>query len=282
MEQSMVEQLEALKGYLAEKKQLAVGFSGGVDSAFLLKVAHDVLGENVVAVTAKVRSLPKRELDIAREFCRKEGIPHSIVEVDELEIKGFAENPIDRCYICKKVLFGKICEEAARQGMPYIAEASNLDDNGDYRPGLRAVEELGVLSPLRETGIDKKTIRALAKELGILVWNKPSFACLATRFVYGEQITAEKLAMVDAAEQFLAERRFRQVRVRVHGADAAHLLARIEFGEEDFFKALSVPMCRRIQEKLKEIGFAFVTLDLGGYRMGSMNDGIEKDEGRAP
>lgn len=272
----MREKLEQLKDYLAKKERLAIGFSGGVDSAFLLKTAHEVLGENVTAITVKVRSLPMRELDAAREFCRKEGISHVIVEVDELTIEGFAENPPDRCYICKKSLFGQICAEAKRLGMPYVAEASNLDDNGDYRPGLRAVDELGVLSPLRELGIDKKTIRALAKEMEIPVWDKPSFACLATRFVYGEQITAEKLAMVDEAEQFLFELGFRQVRVRMHGNDAARVLARIELGADDFPKILSQELCQRIQEKLKNIGFAYATLDLGGYRMGSMNDGIEK------
>ena len=267
-------QLEKLKKYLAEKEKLAVAFSGGVDSAFLLKTAHDVLGDNVIAITAKVRSFPMRELKAASDFCKKEGISHVVLEIDELGIEGFAANPANRCYLCKKALFQSICAAAREQGMPYIAEASNLDDNGDYRPGLRAVEELGVLSPLREVGIDKKTIRALSRELRIPMWDKPSYACLATRFVYGEQITAEKLAMLDEAEQFLLDEGFRQVRVRIHGNDAKHAIARIEIGKDEFAKMFSDDMYPKVHKRLKEIGFAYVTLDLGGYRMGSMNDGL--------
>lgn len=272
----MEEQLDALKNYLKEKRRLAVAFSGGVDSAFLLKVAHEVLGDQVIAITVKVRSFPMRELKETLEFCKREGIAHRIIEIDELEIAGYAENPPDRCYLCKKKLLRQICLEAKEQGICNVAEASNLDDNGDYRPGLRAVEELDVLSPLREIGIDKKTVRALARELGVSVWNKPSFACLATRFVYGEKITAEKLAMLDEAEQFLQDEGFQQVRVRMHGNELNHVMARIEIRTEDFAKIFSEKLCRKIHQKFKKIGFSYVTLDLGGYRMGSMNDRIIK------
>lgn len=269
-----MERLQALKEYLKDRDKLAVAFSGGVDSAFLLRVAHDVLGDNVIAITAKVRSFPMRELELAKVFCEEEGIRHIVLEIDELTIDGFTENPPNRCYLCKRELFRNICEAAKEQGMPYVAEASNLDDNGDYRPGLRAVEELQVLSPLRELGIDKKTIRALSKELGIPMWDKPSFACLATRFVYGEQITADKLSMVDKAEQFLVDSGFRQLRVRVHESGNGQLLARIEIAQEEFTQMMSEEMCERVHQRLKEIGFSYVSLDLGGYRMGSMNDGI--------
>lgn len=277
-----MEQLQALKEYLKDREKIAIAFSGGVDSAFLLKVAHDVLGDHVIAITAKVRSFPMRELELAKAFCEEEGIRHIILDIDELAINGFVENPPNRCYLCKKELFRNICEEAKKQGMSYVAEASNLDDNGDYRPGLRAVEELQVLSPLREIGIDKKTIRALSRELQILMWDKPSFACLATRFVYGERITADKLSMVDKAEQFLFDSGFRQVRVRVHesGSDARgeQLIARIEIAQEEFSKMMSEEMCERVHQRLKEIGFAYVSLDLGGYRMGSMNGSLVKND----
>lgn len=270
-----MERLENLKGYLQQKESLVVAFSGGVDSAFLLKVAHQVLGEHVVAVTVKPHSFPLRELREAEEFCRKEGIRHIIREVDELQIPGFAKNPPERCYLCKRVLMQTVCETAGELGISHVAEASNLDDNGDYRPGMRAIAELGILSPLRETGIDKKTIRELSRKLGLAVWDKPSFACLATRFVYGETITRDKLAMLDAAEQFLFEQGFRQVRVRIHGEETKSAIARIEVAADEFPKMFAQGTAQMVHERLKEIGFAYVTLDLGGYRMGSMNDKLK-------
>lgn len=268
-----MERLDRLKEYIRGKEKLVVAFSGGVDSTFLLKVAHDVLGGNVIAVTAKSCSFPARELNEAAEFCKKEGICHIIVESEELQIEGFSHNPVNRCYLCKKELFTKIWEIAKENNIPYVAEASNLDDNGDYRPGLIAVAELGVLSPLREAGMDKKTIRELSKELGLKTWDKQSFACLSSRFVYGEEITEEKLGMVDAAEQFLLDAGFHQVRVRIHGE-----IARIEIGAEEFPKMLEGNFHTQVNEKLKQIGFAYVTLDMGGYRMGSMNDKISKNK----
>lgn len=271
MEQDLKNKLEELKEYLEKQGSLVVAFSGGVDSTFLLKVAHEVLGDRVMAVTAKSCSFPARELKEAKEFCEKEKIAHRIIESEELNIDGFSQNPPNRCYLCKKELFTKIGQLAGAEGYAHVAEASNLDDNGDYRPGLLAVSELGVLSPLRTVGLDKKSIRLLSKQLGLSTWEKPSFACLSSRFVYGETITVEKLSMVEQAEEFLMQLGFRQVRVRMHGE-----LARIEIAPEEMERVLSLEMAEKIHTRLKEIGFSYVTLDLGGYRMGSMNDGILK------
>ena len=268
-----MDKLDALKSYLADKKNLVVAFSGGVDSTFLLKVAHDVLGDGVIAVTARSCSFPERELIEATEFCKKEGIRHVVVESEELQIEGFAHNPKNRCYLCKKELFTKIWDIAKENGIPYVAEASNLDDNGDYRPGLVAVKELEVLSPLREVGMDKQTIRDLSQQLGLPTWNKQSFACLSSRFVYGEEITEKKLGMVDRAEQFLLDHGFHQVRVRIHGD-----MARIEISPGEFGKLLDGTLAAEVNRVLKEIGFSYVALDLGGYRMGSMNDSLSEEE----
>ena len=192
-----MEQMEALKQSIREKGKMVVAFSGGVDSTFLLKVAHDVLGDGAVAVTARSCSFPERELREAKAFCEKEHIKHIVVESEELQIDGFSHNPTNRCYLCKKELFTKIWDIAKEYDIPYVAEASNLDDNGDYRPGLMAVAELSVLSPLREVGMNKSMIRELSHGLGLPTWNKQSFACLSSRFVYGEEITEERLGMVD-------------------------------------------------------------------------------------
>ena len=180
--------MEALKQSIREKGKMVVAFSGGVDSTFLLKVAHDVLGDGAVAVTARSCSFPERELREAKAFCEKEHIKHIVVESEELQIEGFSHNPTNRCYLCKKELFTKIWDIAKEYDIPYVAEASNLDDNGDYRPGLMAVAELSVLSPLREAGMNKSMIRELSHGLGLPTWNKQSFACLSSRFVYGEEI----------------------------------------------------------------------------------------------
>ncbi len=250
---------------------VAIAFSSGVDSTFLLKVAHDVLGERAIAVTACSCSFPKRELDEAKAFCAKEGISHIVLLTSELEIEGFAQNPINRCYLCKKELLKKIIEAARERNINYVAEGSNVDDNGDYRPGLLAVAELNVKSPLREAGLTKSEIRQLSKELGLPTWDKPSFACLASRFPYGEVITKRKLAMVENAEQLLMDMGFSQVRVRIHDN-----IARIEVDSSDFGRLLCGDLPRIINERLQELGFAYVALDLGGYKAGNMNKVLQK------
>lgn len=262
-----LQKLEDLRNYVKQLNSAAVAFSGGVDSSFLLKVVADVLGENAIAVTAILPSFPSREFTEAASFCQEHGIRHLLCEVQQLAIEGFVQNPKDRCYHCKKEIFRQIQTIADENKMEHILEGSNTDDDGDYRPGMLAVAELGIISPLKVCGLSKTDICMLSKYLGLSTWEKPSFACLASRFVYGERITEEKLSMVDGAEQLLFDLGFRQFRVRVHGR-----MARIEVEPEEFARMIQQEVRVEITEKFREYGFTYVALDLAGYRTGSMNE----------
>ena len=266
MTKELQDKSQALREYIKSLGSLAVGFSGGVDSTFLLAVAHEVLGNQAIAVTCVDASVPPRELEEAKAFCEERGIRHFVCTVDPLKEEGSRFNSPDRCYFCKHCVFSEIWKVADENGISYTAEGSNVDDLGDYRPGLRAVAELSVTSPLREAGLDKEEIRLLSKEMGLPTWDKPAFACLASRFVYGEEITVQKLHMIDRAEQYLIEQGFREVRVRVHDN-----VARIEVPPKDISRLASEEVREKVFEKLKEVGFVFVALDLQGYSRGSMN-----------
>ncbi|MBQ6122186.1 MAG: ATP-dependent sacrificial sulfur transferase LarE [Clostridia bacterium] len=244
-----------------------VAFSGGVDSTFLLYAAREALGGNVLAATASSATFPERELKEAEAFCQANGIRQIVFPSEELSVEGFAHNPRNRCYLCKRELIGKILNIQREEGIATVLEGSNIDDNGDYRPGLQAVAELGILSPLRKGGFTKMDIRTLSKHLGLATWNKQSFACLSSRFPYGDTINVEKLGMVDKAEQLLLDMGFTQLRVRIHGN-----LARIELPPEQFPRFMEEGTRQRVARAFKEIGFAYTTLDIVGYRTGSMNE----------
>lgn len=264
--QGQQEKLEQLRNYFRERKKAVVAYSGGVDSTFLLKVAHEVLKDQVLAVTANSSALPGRELEEARAFCEKEGIRQVIFDADRLQRESFLQNPPNRCYLCKKQLFGRIREIADEYGIECVAEGSNMDDLEEYRPGIQAVEELYIQSPLRECGLYKEEIRALSREMGLDTWQKPSFACLASRFVCGEPITPEKLSMVERAEQILFGMGFHQFRVRMHG-----MMARIEVLPEEMDMLMEHKNRGHVAEEFSRIGFSHTAVDLGGYRTGSMN-----------
>ncbi len=272
----MRNKLADLQENLERRGSLAVAFSGGVDSAFLLKVAHDVLGNRVMAVTACSPALPGRELREAEAFARELGVGHIAIQTNEFSLSGYVNNPVDRCYFCKREIFTQISAVAVQQGLRFVADGSNVDDRGDYRPGMRALRELGIVCPLGEAGLGKQEIRMSSKEMGLPTWDKPARACLSSRIPYGQKITPEKIASVEKAETFLLGLGFRQVRVRYHGN-----IARIEVSEEEMSRFFDSSLMNKIVDMLKKYGFSYVTLDLQGYRTGSLNEVIE-DAGATP
>jgi len=267
------EKFQILKDNMKKRGSAAIAFSGGVDSTFLVKVAHEILQDRMIAVTATSSTYPERELKEAIKYAKDMGVKHLIISSEELDIEGFASNPTNRCYYCKKELFSKINAIAKENGVKYVFDGSNIDDDGDFRPGMQAARELEVISPLKEAKLTKDDIRELSKELGLPTWNKPAFACLSSRFPYGNEITAPKLKMVDEAEQFLLDMGIRQVRVRHHGE-----IARIEVAPEERVQFFDNEVMDRIGERFKQIGFTYVTLDILGYRTGSMNEVLTAEE----
>lgn len=264
MATSREEKEKKLSVLLEKCMPLAVAFSGGVDSTYLLHEAVKAGKEKVTALIMKTPSVPERELDEAVTFCKSRGISFFVLPTNPFSVEGFRENGRDRCYICKHFLFSALLEKAKEEGIPFVADGTNADDTKEFRPGLRALKELEIRSPLAEAGLTKKEIRELSEKEGLPTWNKPSFSCLATRFPYGEELTVEKLRRTEAAENLLAELGFTQRRVRVHGN-----LARIEVLPAEI--PLLLERRDMISARLEELGFLYTTVDLKGFRSGSMD-----------
>ncbi len=269
---NLADKYTRLKEIIKDLESVTIAFSGGVDSTFLLKVAYDVLGDKVIAVTARSSTYPEREYNEAIQYAKDFGVKHISIVSEELDIEGFSKNPVNRCYYCKHELFTKVREVADQYGYKHVLDGSNFDDLSDFRPGMHAAKELNVISPLKEAQLTKDDIRQLSKELAVPTWNKPAFACLSSRFPYGNEITTEKLKMVELAEQFLMDLGFRQIRVRHH-----ENIARIEIAKEERVKFFDTDTMDKVGTYFKEIGFDYATLDLLGYRTGSMNEVLTED-----
>ena len=262
---------DELKRIILRSGRAAVAFSGGVDSTLLCRIARDVLGDDAIAVTVVSPMLPKSELEAAHSFTASIGLKHILIEETVID-EEVAENPPDRCYRCKRIEFGAVIRAAMEHGIDIVFDGSNVDDLADYRPGSKALEELGVKSPLREAGLTKADIRELSRRLALPTADKPAFACLASRIPYGERITAEKLRRVDRAEEFLRSKGFIQVRVRSHGD-----IARIEAAPEERAAFFDLQLMDEISRELISYGFLYVCMELAGYRMGSLNKAIGKE-----
>lgn len=262
-----IEKLEKLKNNLKELNNLTIAFSGGVDSTFLLKVAKDILNENVLAITINASMHTKKEIKEATDYANEINVKHNVLNINNINIKEFIDNVPERCYFCKKEIFTQIMKISNENNIVNIADGSNVDDLSDFRPGMKALKELGIISPLKDVGLTKQEIRDLSKILDIPTWNKPSFACLASRIPYNHKITLQKLNMIEKSEKFIFELGFKQFRVRHHGE-----IARIELQQNEILRFIESGSSNKACEYLKSLGFNYVTIDLLGYRTGSMNE----------
>ena len=267
MKPATQQKLDDLRRVLSDFGSVVVAYSAGVDSTLVLRVAHDVLGDNVLAATGLSDTYPEEEMAEARALAQEIGVAHVMMRTEELTDPRYAMNSHQRCFFCKNELYGKLRELADERGITHIVDGTNADDVGDHRPGLRAAREIGVRSPLQEVGMTKDEIREISNELGLRTWDKPAFACLSSRFPYGTPITVEKLKQVATAERAIRELGFRGFRVRHHDT-----VARLEVDPDDFPRV--VELHSEIVAKLREAGYRFVTLDLQGYRSGSLNEGL--------
>lgn len=267
----LIDKEKQLESNIMSMESVLVAFSGGVDSTLVLAVAHSMLGKNVLAVTAQSPSLPMRELSATKELAEHIGVEHLIIQTDEMSSPNYTQNPVNRCYYCKSELYGKLEKIAAERKFNHIVNGINLDDMGDHRPGIGAAREADVKSPLCDAEFTKQDVRDLSQKLGLSTWEKPAMACLSSRIPYGQEVTEEKLSMIEQAEDVLLAMGFKQLRVRHHGD-----IARIELNKEDISRFFSNGLADKVQSKFTDIGFNFTTVDIAGFKSGRLNESIDK------